>query len=221
MFSYAGRTQSLRPQPLPTRVGGFGGVVGLTGWLRDHRITHVVDATHPFAAQMSAHAVAACAATGVRLIALERPPWRPRPSDDWHTVPDIEAAVSALPPTPARVFLAIGRQQLAPFARQPQHHYLLRLVDPAESLPLPQATVVVARGPFTVEGDSDLLREHAITHLVTKNSGGTAAVAKLDAARALRLPVVVIDRPALPARRCVASVADVMAWVAHPADLGV
>lgn len=222
VFSYAGRTQSPLPQPLATRVGGFGGVAGLRVWLRDHRITHVVDATHPFAAQMSAHAVAACAETGVRLIALERPPWVPQVGDTWLPVPDIEAAVSALPEAPARVFLAIGRQTLAPFARLPQHHYLLRLVDAAPDLPLPQAMVVLARGPFTVDVDRELMRAHAITHVVAKNAGGSGAAAKLEAARALGLPIILIDRPALPARPCVGSVAEVMAWlVLHRADLGV
>ena len=222
VFSYAGRTQAPLPQPLPTRVGGFGGVAGLRAWLRDQRISHVVDATHPFAAQISANAVLACAATDVRLIALERPAWAPQTGDHWLQVPDIEAAVSALPEAPARVFLAIGRQTLAAFARRPQHHYLLRLVDAAPDLPLPQTTVLLARGPFTTEGDCGLLQAHAITHLVAKNSGGSGAAAKLHAARALGLPVILIDRPVLPARRCVASVAEVMAWLAaHRADLGV
>ena len=222
VFSYAGRTQAPLPQPLATRVGGFGGVAGLAAWMRDHRITHVVDATHPFAAQMSAHAVAACAEAGVALIALERPAWAPQAGDDWLLVPDIEAAVSALPDEPARVFLAIGRQTLAPFARRPQHHYVLRLVDAVPDLPLPQATVVLARGPFTAQGDHDLMQAHGITHVVAKNAGGEGAAAKLDAARALCLPVVMIERPALPARHCVDSVAEVLAWLAdHSADLGV
>jgi precorrin-6A/cobalt-precorrin-6A reductase len=222
VFSYAGRTQAPRPQPLPTRVGGFGGVAGLQAWLRGQGITHVVDATHPFAAQMTANAVAACTETGVRLIALERPGWVPQAGDDWLLVPGIEAAVAALPEAPARVFLAIGRQTLAPFAHRPQHHYLLRLVDAAPDLPLPQATVVLARGPFTAEGDRALMQAHGITHVVAKNAGGRGAAAKLDAARALGLPVILIERPALPPRACVGSVAEVLAWLAvHRADLGV
>lgn len=216
VFSYAGRTGSPAPQPLPMRVGGFGGVPGLVAYLRAEAISHVIDATHPFAAQMSANAVAACAATATPLIALERVPWQPQPGDNWQRVADIAAAVAALPEAPARVFLAIGRQSLAPFAARPQHHYLLRLVDPPEApLPLPNTSVVLARGPFDVAGDTALLRDHAITHIVAKNAGGTGAEAKLAAARALRLPVILIDRPALPSRKLAASVAEVMGWLGH------
>lgn len=221
VFSYAGRTHLPLPQPLPTRVGGFGGVAGLRAWLRDHRISHVVDATHPFAAQMSANAVAACAEAGVPLVALERAAWAPQAGDIWLQVQDTEAAVSALPCEPARVFLAIGRQTLAPFARKPQHHYLLRLVDAVPSQPLPQATVVLGRGPFTAAADSALMLAHGITHVVAKNAGGEGGVAKLEAARAMGLPVIMIHRPALPTRACVGSVAEAMAWlVAHRTDRG-
>ena len=130
VFSYAGRTDAPVAQPLPMRVGGFGGVSGLADYLRREGITHVVDATHPFAARMSGNAIAACAETGTPLIALERAPWQAQAGDDWRHVADIDAAVAALPDDPARVFLAIGKQTLAPFAAKPQHHYLLRLVDP-------------------------------------------------------------------------------------------
>lgn len=216
VFSYAGRTDSPALQPLPTRVGGFGGVPGLVDWLRDHRISHVIDATHPFAAQMSRNAIMACAQTGVALLGLERAAWQPGPGDDWHAVPDLAAAVDALPKAPARVFLAIGKQTLTPFAAKPQHHYLLRLVDPPTGpLPLDHATIVIARGPFDVAADSALLHDHAITHIVAKNAGGTGAEAKLTAARAQRVPVILIDRPALPARKVVATINDVMAWLGH------
>lgn len=216
VFSYAGRTEAPVAQPLPTRIGGFGGVAGLGDYLKREGITHVVDATHPFAAQMSRNAVEACALTGTPLIVLERAAWTAGPGDDWQSVPDIDAAVDALPDAPARVFLAIGKQMLTPFAAKPQHHYLLRLVDPPENpLPLPKTSVVIARGPFGVETDAALMRAHAITHVVAKNAGGAGAEAKLVAARALHLPVILIDRPALPPRKVVATVADVMGWCAH------
>ena len=222
MFSYAGRTTQPLAQPLPTRVGGFGGAEGLVAYLRAEGITYVIDATHPFAAQMSANAVAACSEIGVDLCALERPSWQAGPGDDWRHVPDIAGAVAALPKAPARVFLAIGKQTLEAFAAQPQHHYLLRLVDaPEVPLPLPDAEAVIARGPFTAEGDRALLRQHAIDLIVAKNAGGTGARAKLDAARALGLPVVLIERPDVPARRVFDSVEDVMRWLPHPARLGV
>ena len=218
VYSYAGRTGAPLAQPIPTRVGGFGGAAGLADHLRAGGVTHLVDATHPFAATISANAIAACAATGTPLIALERPPWQPAPGDDWRAVPDLTGAVAALPMAPARVFLAIGRQHLSAFAAAPQHHYLLRLVDPPEgALPLPRATALIARGPFSVAGDSALLRDHAITHVVAKNAGGAGAEAKLIAARALRLPVILIDRPAIPARRVVGTVAAVLDWLDHGA----
>ena len=222
VFSYAGRTEAPIAQPLPTRVGGFGGVAGLQAWLQADCTTHVVDATHPFAAQMSGNAIAACRAAGIPLLALERSAWVARAGDQWQHVPDVDAAAAALPDAPARVFLAIGRQNLAAFAMRAQHHYLLRLVDAVPDLPLPQATVVLARGPFTQEGDRALMQAHGISHVVAKNAGGSGAEAKLLAARALGLPVVLIDRPFIPARSTVATVDEVMDWIAaHVADRGV
>ena len=214
VYSYAGRTEAPVAQPLPVRVGGFGGVPGLVDLLLTRRFTHIIDATHPFAAQMSRNAVEASRITGVPLIALEREPWQARPGDRWTHVPDIAGAVAALGEAPRRVFLAIGRQTLDTFAAAPQHHYLLRLVDPPTGpLPLPQAEAVIARGPFTVDGDRALLQRHRIDLIVAKNAGGAGAEAKLSAARELGLPVVLIDRPAVPERPVARSVAEVMAWL--------
>lgn len=217
IFSYAGRTSAPIAQPLPTRVGGFGGVAGLQTFLQTERITHVVDATHPFAAQMSSNAVLACAGAGVPLLALERPAWQAQSGDVWHHVPDIAAAVQALPTEPARVFLAIGRQQVAPFLACAQHWYLLRLVDPVVDsildLPAERGHVVLDRGPFTVESDRALLQAHGITHIASKNSGGAGAQAKLLAARELGLPVILIDRPFIPIRHRVHSVNDALRWL--------
>ena len=215
IFSYAGRTHAPIAQPMPTRVGGFGGVAGLQAFVQAERITHVVDATHPFAAQMSSNAVQACASAGVPLLALERPAWQAQSGDVWQQVPDIDAAVQALPGEPARVFLAIGRQHLAPFLACAQHWYLLRLVDPVLNsvldLPAERGHVVLDRGPFTLEGDRALLQLHGITHVVSKNSGGAGAQAKLTAARERSLPVILIDRPFIPARPTVSTVEGVFA----------
>lgn len=214
IYSYAGRTEAPVAQPLPVRVGGFGGVEGLAAYLTAERITHLVDATHPFAAQMSRNAVDACAATGTPLVALEREPWQAREGDRWTHVQDLAEAVNALGDAPRRVFLAIGRQNLDVFAVAPQHHYLLRLVDPpTEPLPLPQAKAVIARGPFTVEGDRALLQDHRIEVIVAKNAGGAGAEAKLVAARELGVPVVLIDRPVVTDRRLARTVDEVMAWL--------
>lgn len=230
VFSYAGRTAQPVSQPLALRVGGFGGVEGLVTYLRNERITHVIDATHPFAAQMSSNAVRACGHAGVALCALERPAWQAATGDRWTHLATLEEAVAALPDRGARVFLAIGKQNLSAFAAKPENHYLLRLVDPPEApLPLPNTSVEIARGPFDVMGDRSLMQAHGITHVVSKNAGGSGAEAKLQAARELGVPVIMIARPKVPERRVLASVEQVMGWlrggadheVASPADRGV
>ena len=214
VFSYAGVVERLREQPIKTRVGGFGGVDGLAAFLLDNEITHIVDATHPFAAQMSSNAVAASARTGVPLLALTRSPWSKTPGDTWHTAPDMNAAIAALSGEPQRIFLAIGRTEIAGFTAQPQHHYVLRLVDaPTAAPPLEDCTVIVDRGPFDVTSDRALLVDHQIDLVVSKNSGGDGARAKIDAARQLGLPVLMIDRPVLPDRPLTNSVDEVIAWV--------
>ncbi|WP_294197551.1 cobalt-precorrin-6A reductase [uncultured Sphingomonas sp.] len=221
-LSYAGRTAAPARQAVPTRVGGFGGVAGLAAYLREQAITHLIDATHPFAAQMSAHAVAAGERTGVATIALTRPAWAAQAGDRWTRVRDIDAAVAALDRPAQRVMLALGRMHVAAFAAQPQHHYLLRFVDRAAGVPpLPRHTLVVDRGPFDVARDRALLIAERIDLIVAKNAGGSGAVAKVEAARALGLPVVMIDRPPVPARRAVDSVAAVLDWLDHAADRGV
>lgn len=220
VYSYGGRTRAPADQPLPTRIGGFGGVSGLADYIRRERITHVIDATHPFAAEMSRHAVQACAQTGTPLIALERAPWTKAPGDNWVEVADVTAAAAALPETPANVFLAIGRQHIAPFASKPEHTYTLRFVDPPEA-PLPfAADVIVSRGPFTFDGELEMMRTRGIAWIVARNSGGDGARAKIDAARMLSLPVIMIARPKLPERLRVESVAKIMPWLGHRACLG-
>ncbi|WP_323009739.1 cobalt-precorrin-6A reductase [Paracoccus sp. (in: a-proteobacteria)] len=218
VYSYAGRTADPVPQPLPTRIGGFGGPEGLADYLRTQRVSHVIDATHPFAASMSRNAVTACAATGTALIALERPPWVALPGDRWLHAADFESAAAALPADGSTVFLAIGRQNLQPFVGL-NHLWMLRFAEVAAH-PLHDATLIVSRGPFTIAGDVALMRRHAISHVVAKNAGGAAAEAKLAAARELGLPVIMIDRPALPLRRVTAAPAEVMNWL-HGADRGV
>lgn len=221
-LSYAGRVDRPKAQPIPTRVGGFGGIDGLEHYLRDQEITHLVDATHPFAAAMSSNALAAAARVGVAHIVLTRPAWKPVAGDQWRNVRDINTAVATLAGPAQRVMLALGRMHVNAFAAQPQHHYLLRFVDAPESPPvLPDHTVIVDRGPFSVEGDVDLMRGHGIDLVICKNAGGKGAEAKLIAARQLGLPVVVIDRPQLAPRREAHSVNEVLRWLDHAADRGV
>lgn len=221
VFSYAGRTRTPAPQPLPTRIGGFGGVAGLVDYLRAEAISHVIDATHPFAAGMSQNAAIACRVVDASLIRLERAPWVAQAGDNWSMVARIEDMPAALPDAPARVFLAIGKQQIGLFSAKPQHHYVLRLVDaPDVPPPLPHTSIVLARGPFTTQGDTALMRKHRITHVLAKNAGGTAAHAKLEAARALRLPVIMAARPALSGA-ALDTVGAVMVWLGHSALRGV
>jgi precorrin-6A/cobalt-precorrin-6A reductase len=221
VYSYAGRTEAPATQALPTRIGGFGGASGLADYIRQEKVTHVVDATHPFAAEMSRNAVAACAETGTALIALERAPWEKTADDNWIEVANVTAAAAALPERPARVFLAIGRQHLAPFGDKPQHIYTLRFVDsPNGALPLRDAEVIVSRGPFTLAGDLELMRSRGIAWIVARNAGGTGAQAKIDAARELRLPVIMIARPAVPDRPRTEQIDDVLAFLGHDARLG-
>jgi precorrin-6A/cobalt-precorrin-6A reductase len=213
-ISLAGRTLRPAPQPLPTRTGGFGGIDGLAAYLRDHRIDAVIDATHPFAARMTANAVAAARLTGTKLLVVLRPPWRPCEGDRWTAVPDMAAAARALGDTPRRVLLTVGQQELAPFAAAPWHRYVVRSVDPppADTLP-PDGRVIAARGPFAFADEMALLRDERIEAIVTKNSGGAATQAKLAASRALGVPVVMVERPALPQATTVAGVAEALAWL--------
>ncbi|MBR0853093.1 cobalt-precorrin-6A reductase [Bradyrhizobium liaoningense] len=220
VYSYGGRTRAPADQPLPTRIGGFGGVSGLADYIRRDGITHVIDATHPFAAEMSRNAIEACKQTGTPLIALERVPWAKVHGDNWIEIADVDAAVAALPEAPANVFLAIGRQHIAPFAMKPQHAYTLRFVDPPEaSLPF-AADVIVSRGPFTLDGELEMMRTRGIAWIVARNSGGDGARAKIEAARTLGLPLIMISRPQLPERLRVESVAEIMHWLGHRTCLG-
>lgn len=221
ILSLAGVTRSPAPSPMDTRTGGFGGADGLADYLKRNAIDAVLDATHPFASVISANAVAAAAAAGIPCLAVLRPAWEETPGDRWIRVPDIRSAADALGEAPRRVFLTIGRKDLAPFRDTPRHSYIVRSVDPPPpGLLPPKATVIAARGPFVLADEERLLREHRIDAVVTKNSGGSATAAKLAAARNLGLPVVMVDRPP-PAGLAVPTVED--AWrrlIAHHAGTG-
>jgi precorrin-6A/cobalt-precorrin-6A reductase len=196
-LSLAGRTVTPRLPRIPTRIGGFGGVEGLAAYLKENAVDVLIDATHPFAEQISANAVAAAERAGVPLIVLVRPAWLPVKGDRWTHVDSLEAAAAALPEAPERVFLTVGRQSLAPFAAKPQHSYIIRVIDPPDIPAAMQRTeILVGRGPFDVAAETALLRTHRIDRLVTKNSGGKASAPKLAAARACALPVILVERPA-------------------------
>lgn len=202
LSSLAGRV--FRPA-LPVgevRIGGFGGPVGLAEFLRTAGIAAVVDATHPFAARISASAAAAAARTGVPLLRLERPGWRSHPdADDWSWVPDAAAARAAASAA-RRPFLTTGRQSLPDFLPWADRAVVARVVDPPE-IELPERwTLIQARGPYELAAERALLRQHRVDALVTKDSGGPLTAAKLAAAEELGLPVVVLERPAPPPGVC-------------------
>jgi precorrin-6A/cobalt-precorrin-6A reductase len=199
LLSLAGRTSDPRPLPIPTRIGGFGGVEGLARFLREDRIEAVVDATHPFAAVMSHNAAGACAQTGVPLLALRRPPWTHQEGDRWIEVESMMGAVQALGEVPRRVFLTVGRLELRPFAAAPQHTYLVRTIEPiGDALPVPGIIAIHDRAPFDEVAERALMERERVQVVVTKNSGGTATYPKIAAARALGLPVIIVTRPDKP-----------------------
>jgi precorrin-6A/cobalt-precorrin-6A reductase len=220
-LSLAGRTRAPAVAPVPTRIGGFGGVEGLARYLRDERVAVLVDATHPFAAQMSRHAAAAARQTGTALLPVVRPAWTPQPGDRWTSVPDMRGAAAALGPTPRRVFLTVGQQELAPFRAAPWHRYLIRSVEPIPDPP-PGARCVTARGPFAEADEHALLAAEGVEVLVTKNSGGGATAAKLAAARMLGVGVVMVERPAAPSGPSAPDAVTALAWLRrHAAERGV
>jgi precorrin-6A/cobalt-precorrin-6A reductase len=221
MLSLAGRTAAPRRAPIPMRVGGFGGAEGLARHLGQTNVDVLIDATHPFAEQISANAARASEIAAVDLIVLARPAWQPVAGDQWAVVADLTAAAAALPDVPERVFLTVGRQSLAPFAAKPQHTYVIRVIDPPEiPAAMTRREIIVGRGPFALDAETELLCMHRIGRLVTKNSGGKATSAKLAAARALKLPVIMVQRPQHPAALSKSSVEEVLAALAqHHASL--
>jgi precorrin-6A/cobalt-precorrin-6A reductase len=198
-LSLAGRTESPVAQSVPTRVGGFGGANGLAAYLLETSTDLLIDATHPHAAQISANAAQAARNAGVPIMALRRPGWQQAAGDRWTLVDSVADAVKALGSVPRRVFLALGRQEVAAFEAAPRHHYLIRSVDPVEPrLAVPDASYLLARGPFRETEERALLEKHGIDVVVSKNSGGEATYGKIAAARALGIAVVMVRRPALP-----------------------
>lgn len=213
-LSLAGRTRNPLDQPAPFRSGGFGGAEGLAAHLKDQRIDALVDATHPFAANISRNAAEAAKAAGVPLLALLRPEWTREPGDLWTKAADIPDAVAKLGTAPRRVLAALGRNEAHALEAAPQHHWLVRSIDPIEPpLALPSVATIEARGPFAEEDERALLTANRIDAVLSKNSGGAATYGKIVAARALGIEVIMVARPARPEVETAASVAEAMAWV--------
>lgn len=213
-LSLAGRTKRPAAPLIPFRVGGFGGVEGLRAYLKSERIDAVIDATHPFASQMSRHAEVACRAEATPLVVFTRPAWLPQVGDGWSEVERIEDAVAALGAEPRRVFLTQGRLQLSAFAVAPQHLYVVRAIDPpADIAALPRRRLILARGPFGLEDEIALLRQEAIEILVSKNSGGAATYPKIEAARRRGVKVVMLKRPPSGGAPALHDLAATLAWI--------
>lgn len=212
IYSVAGKGR-IPELPCAVRVGGFGGVEGLAAFLREHRVELLIDATHPYAAQISRHAALAARATGIPLWAYRRPAWQPEPGDDWRSVADWAGMMAALREF-KRLFFTIGLEPLRHMADiPPAQHWLVRCL--AAELPvLPRLTLLCAIGPFALEQELALLRDYRIDVLIAKNSGGGAVASKLAAARRLKIPVVMLERPAwLGADREFAEVARLAAEI--------
>lgn len=220
--SLAGRTENPQTPPGEMRIGGFGGVDGLSRYLVDEKIDLVLDATHPFAAQMARHAHDACVQLGIPRAKLVRPAWVPSMGDRWTMMPSIAAAAVFLRFHPSRrIFLTLGKQEIGPFvplAAENMPHgakrwFLTRMVDPPDPNggAIPDGELLLARGPFTPDDEKALMQQHGIDLLVTKNSGGSAA--KIAAAAELHIPVLMIERPALPPGTVLDSVGAALAWI--------
>ncbi|MCC7368332.1 MAG: cobalt-precorrin-6A reductase [Chloroflexi bacterium] len=211
--SLAGRLTEPRLPAGEVRIGGFGGAGALAAWLAEHRIVAVVDATHPFAAGIGVAAADACEQVGLPLLRLERPGWREQPGDRWHWADDIADAARRVPALGRRVLLTIGRQGINAFADLTGCWFLVRCIErPTGRLPT-DSDLLLDRGPYTVDGERDLIDRYRIDLIVTKNSGGSATDAKLVAARTRGLPVIIVRRPARPRSQTVTDAESALAWV--------
>ncbi|HVW41549.1 MAG TPA: cobalt-precorrin-6A reductase [Amycolatopsis sp.] len=211
--SLAGRVANPRLPDGEVRIGGFGGPAGLARWLADHQAVAVIDATHPFAERIGASAVAGARAANVPLLRLQRPGWQEQPGDDWHWAGSLEDAARVIQDLGERIFLTSGRQGLSAFAHCTGQWFLVRCVDPPRPPLPPKIEILLDRGPYTVAGESALLRGHRIDVLVTKDSGGEMTTAKLVAAREQGIPVVIVRRPERPEAHTVHDVPAALAWV--------
>ncbi len=212
--SLAGRTNEPGAIASPIRTGGFGGETGLATYLQTMKIDLLIDATHPFAAQISWNAAHAASTVSIPSLMLVRPAWARDRQDNWIEVESIDQAVAAIPATAERIFLTIGRQQLAPFATLTDRWCLMRSIDPpAADMPLPPGKMRLDRGPFSLAQELQLLKDERIDAIVSKNSGGEATYAKIIAARELCLPVVMVQRPIMPEGKQVENVSSAIDWL--------
>ena len=211
----AGRTRHPGPIPGMVRIGGFGGAAGLADYLLTQRVDRVIDATHPFAAEISTAARLACDQLRVPRLLLLRPAWRRHPLDRWIEVDSVEAAAQIVGRVGRRALLTGGAGEVAAFAPATGVRFVVRMIDPPHApLPLRFHEVVLGRGPFALNEERHLMQRHAIDVLVCKASGGTATEAKLVAARDLSLPVIMVRRPPVERGLSVDTVDAALDWLA-------
>lgn len=216
VLSLAGRTSEPMQYPVPVRIGGFGGPAGLADYIGERRIDLLIDATHPFSAQMSRHAALAAAETGVAFFKLCRPAWQKTERDVWTDAASIADAVAKLGTARRNVFVTLGRQELAPLSSAPHHSYLVRSVDPVDPpLGVPEVRYIQARGPFALDAERELLAGEKIDAILAKNSGGEATYAKIEAARELGIEVVLVRRPVHRDVKTVDSTKDAVSLAHH------
>jgi len=214
MTSWAGRTKTAPNLPGMVRIGGFNGAEGLRDFLLENKFDAVIDATHPFAAKISAHAAQACKEADIPRLTLLRPPWEKREGDHWVMVESLEDAAAKLPELGRRPLLTIGRQNLGIFTPVQDAHFFVRLIEPpAAALPLKNYSVLTGRPPFSLEEEQEHLRFEEIDLLITKQSGGNATYAKIEAARIAKIPVLMIERPAPPPGETVSSIEACIEWL--------
>ena len=212
--SLAGRTRFPTVSTPNTRIGGFGGVTGLADYLQKQQINLLIDATHPFASQISWNAAAAAKEIGIPHLMVSRLAWQPSADDRWMMVESNQAAAMLLPEIARRVFLTIGRQELSTFAHLQDLWFLMRMIDPPQpGAQVPPGKLLLKRGPFSLEQERSLLLQYEIEAIVSKNSGGDATYAKIIAARELQLPVVMVQRPPTPPGEQVATVTEALQWI--------
>lgn len=218
--SLAGRTRHPLSPPGTVRMGGFGGVDGLTAFLRDENIDAIIDATHPFAAQISRHARLAAESEGLPRLILARPPWQQHAGDKWTVVEDVSAAAAAVSTLAGKnlglglkIFLTIGSQEVEPFLAIAGVDYILRQIDPVKETPPANVQIIIGRGPFTREKEIGTLTQHKVQILVSKASGGTATYPKIEAARTLEIPVIMISRPPVETGDTVTEVSAALEWI--------
>ena len=212
--SLAGKVTRPRLPRGEVRIGGFGGAEGLALWLRENGASAVIDATDPFADEISASAIGAARETGTPLLRLLRPPWTEQPGDEWIEVPDMRTAAHVVRERFRRPMLTVGKQGASAFAGDTHGSYLIRCSEPPPGALPHRYLLVLDRGPFGVDSERTLMSRHRIDALVTRNSGGSASGAKLAAARDLRIPVVMVERPEAPtASETVHSVDDAARWL--------